>query len=67
MKIGLYFGTFNPIHVGHMVIANYMAEFTDLEQVWLVVTPHNPLKDKSSLLNDRHRYNLVQEARTHLL
>jgi len=62
MKIGLYFGTFNPIHVGHMVIANYMAEFTDLEQVWLVVTPHNPLKDKSSLLNDRHRYNLVQEA-----
>lgn len=62
MKIGLYFGTFNPIHVGHLVIANYMAEFTDLEQVWLVVTPHNPLKDKSSLLNDRHRYNLVQEA-----
>lgn len=62
MKIGLYFGTFNPIHVGHLVIANHMAEFTDLEQVWLVVTPHNPLKDKSSLLNDRHRFNLVQEA-----
>ncbi len=62
MKIGLYFGTFNPIHVGHLVIANYMAEFTDLDQVWLVVTPHNPLKDKSSLLNDRHRYALVQEA-----
>jgi nicotinate-nucleotide adenylyltransferase len=62
MKIGLYFGTFNPIHVGHLVIANYMADYTDLEQVWLVVTPHNPLKDKSSLLNDRHRYHLVQEG-----
>lgn len=62
MKIGLYFGTFNPIHVGHLVIANYMAEFTELDQVWLVVTPHNPLKDKSNLLNDRHRFALVQEA-----
>ncbi len=62
MKIGLYFGTFNPIHVGHLVIANYMAEFTELDQVWLVVTPHNPLKDKSTLLNDRHRFALVQEA-----
>jgi nicotinate-nucleotide adenylyltransferase len=62
MKIGLYFGTFNPIHVGHLVIANYMAEYTELEQIWLVVTPHNPLKDKSTLLNDRHRFNMVQEA-----
>lgn len=62
MKVGLYFGTFNPIHVGHLVIANYMAEFTELDQVWLVVTPHNPLKDKSTLLNDRSRYRLVQEA-----
>lgn len=62
MKIGLYFGTFNPIHVGHLVIANYMADFTDLQQVWLVVTPHNPLKDKSTLLADRKRYALVQEA-----
>ena len=62
MKIGLYFGTFNPIHVGHLVIANYMAEFTELDQVWLVVTPHNPLKDRSTLLNDRHRFALVQEA-----
>jgi nicotinate-nucleotide adenylyltransferase len=43
MKVGLYFGTFNPIHVGHLIIANYMAEFTDLDQVWLVVSPHNPL------------------------
>jgi nicotinate-nucleotide adenylyltransferase len=62
MKIGLYFGTFNPIHVGHLVIANYMVEFTELDQVWLVVSPHNPLKDKSTLLNDIHRLQLVREA-----
>lgn len=62
MNIGLYFGTFNPIHVGHLVIANYIADFTDLEQVWLVVTPHNPLKDKSTLLADHKRFALVQEA-----
>jgi len=62
MKIGLYFGTYNPIHVGHLVIANYMVDFTDLDQVWLVVSPHNPLKDKSSLLADYHRLMLVREA-----
>jgi nicotinate-nucleotide adenylyltransferase len=62
MNIGLYFGTFNPIHVGHLVIANYMAEFTDLDQVWLVVSPHNPLKEKSTLLADHHRLALVQVA-----
>jgi nicotinate-nucleotide adenylyltransferase len=62
MKIGLYFGTFNPIHVGHLVIANYMAEFTDLDKVWLVVSPHNPLKDKNTLLADFHRLALVREA-----
>ena len=62
MKIGLYFGTFNPIHVGHLVIANYMANSTDLDQVWLVVTPKNPLKKKSTLLADFHRLMLVKEA-----
>jgi nicotinate-nucleotide adenylyltransferase len=62
MKVGLYFGTFNPIHVGHLVIANFMAEYTDLDQVWLVVTPQNPLKDKSTLLADFHRLALVKVA-----
>jgi len=62
MKIGLYFGTFNPIHVGHLVIANYIAEQTVLDQVWFVVTPQNPLKNKSSLLKDSHRLAMVREA-----
>jgi nicotinate-nucleotide adenylyltransferase len=62
MKIGLYFGTFNPIHVGHLIIANHMAENADLDQVWLVVTPHNPLKKKSSLLEDYHRLQMVHLA-----
>lgn len=62
MKVGLFFGTFNPIHIGHMIIANHMAEFTDLDEVWFVVTPHNPFKKKSSLLADNHRYRLVLEA-----
>jgi nicotinate-nucleotide adenylyltransferase len=62
MKIGLFFGTFNPIHVGHLIIANHMAEFTDLEEVWFVVTPHNPFKVKSRLLADHHRFRLVSET-----
>lgn len=62
MKIGLYFGTFNPIHVGHLIIANHMAQHSDLDQVWLVVSPQNPLKDKATLLADHHRRILVEEA-----
>ena len=62
MHIGLFFGSFNPIHVGHMVLANYMASFTDLEQVWFVVSPHNPLKEKSSLLNQNQRLHMVNLA-----
>lgn len=62
MKIGLYFGTFNPIHVGHLIIANHMAEYSGLDQIWMVVTPHNPHKQKSSLLNDYHRLEMVHLA-----
>jgi nicotinate-nucleotide adenylyltransferase len=62
MKVGLYFGTFNPIHVGHLIIANHMAEYSDLDQIWMVVTPHNPLKKKSTLLDDHHRLQMVHLA-----
>lgn len=62
MHIGLFFGSFNPVHVGHMVLANYMASFTGLEQVWFVVSPHNPLKEKSSLLNQNQRLHMVNLA-----
>ena len=62
MKIGLYFGTFNPIHIGHLIIANHMAEYSDLDQIWMVVTPHNPLKKKSTLLDDYHRLQMVHLA-----
>ena len=61
-KIGLYFGTFNPIHVGHLTIANYMAEYSDLDEVWMVVTPHNPHKKKNSLLSNIHRLTMVRIA-----
>ncbi|MFT5752455.1 MAG: nicotinate-nucleotide adenylyltransferase [Flavobacteriales bacterium] len=62
MKIGLYFGTFNPIHIGHLAIANHMAEYSDLEKIWMVITPHNPFKKKSSLLDNHQRYQMVQRA-----
>ena len=62
MKIGLYFGTFNPIHIGHLIIANHMAEHSDLDQIWMVVTPHNPHKKKSTLLDDYHRLHMVHLA-----
>ena len=65
MKIGLYFGTFNPIHVGHMIIANHMAEFSELDQIWMVVTPHNPHKKKDTLLDDYKRLELVFLATEH--
>lgn len=61
-NIGLYFGTFNPIHVGHLAIANHMVEFSNLDEVWFVVTPHSPFKKKASLLDDNHRYQLAQVA-----
>jgi nicotinate-nucleotide adenylyltransferase len=62
MKIGLFFGSFNPVHCGHLIIAGYMAEFTDLDRVWFVVSPHNPLKEKSTLLADHHRFQMVQRS-----
>ncbi|WP_323787288.1 nicotinate (nicotinamide) nucleotide adenylyltransferase [Psychroserpens sp.] len=62
MKVGLYFGTFNPIHVGHLTIANHLAEYSDLDKIWFVVTPHSPFKKKSSLLDNRQRYEMVYRA-----
>ena len=61
-NVGLYFGTFNPIHIGHLTIANHLAEYSDLDEIWMVVTPHNPFKKKSSLLDNQHRYNMVYEV-----
>ncbi|MBV1887778.1 MAG: nicotinate-nucleotide adenylyltransferase, partial [Urechidicola sp.] len=62
MNIGLFFGSFNPIHVGHLIIANHLAEHSDLDQVWFVVTPHNPHKKKNTLLADNHRLAIVNIA-----
>lgn len=62
MHIGLYFGSFNPIHVGHLIIASYARHTTDLKQVWLVVSPQNPLKPSKTLLNEYHRLHLVNVA-----
>jgi len=61
-NIGLYFGTFNPIHIGHLIIANHMVENSDLDEIWMVVTPHNPFKKKSSLLDNHHRLEMVYMA-----
>lgn len=61
-KIGLFFGSFNPVHVGHMIIANFMVQHSDLDQIWMVVSPHNPHKDKKSLAKDHDRLHLVNLA-----
>src|SRR3546814_17968127 len=60
--IGLFFGSFNPIHTGHLIIANYMANYTELDEVWLMVTPHNPVKKKDSLINQYDRLEMVNLA-----
>ncbi|MDA3953647.1 MAG: nicotinate (nicotinamide) nucleotide adenylyltransferase [Bacteroidales bacterium] len=62
MNIGLYFGSFNPIHIGHLAIANYLVEYSDLDEIWLIVSPQNPLKKKSSLLNEFDRFEMVELA-----
>ncbi len=61
-KIGLFFGTFNPVHIGHMAIANYFVAYSDLDQLWFVVSPHNPLKNRNDLLADYHRLHLLELA-----
>lgn len=60
--IGLFFGSFNPIHVGHLIIASHMVDYTDMDELWFVISPHNPLKKKASLLEDHHRLALVRIA-----
>lgn len=62
MKVGLFFGSFNPIHIGHMIIANTMVEHGDLDQVWFVVSPQNPLKKRATLLHEFDRYDMVRLA-----
>ncbi len=62
MKVGLFFGSFNPIHIGHLAIANYMVEFTNLDELWFVITPQNPAKQKLTLLADSQRYYMVELA-----
>jgi nicotinate-nucleotide adenylyltransferase len=62
MKIGLFFGSFNPVHNGHLMLANYIVQTTDLNKVWFVVSPHNPLKDKKTLLGEYDRLNLINLA-----
>lgn len=62
MRIGLYFGSFNPVHQGHLIIASHVANYTHCQQIWLVITPQNPLKAQSSLLHESHRKHLVDLA-----
>lgn len=62
MKIGLFFGSFNPVHTGHLIIANHVANNTDLQQIWFVVTPQNPFKESSTLLNEYHRLHMIKSA-----
>ncbi|WP_455497464.1 nicotinate (nicotinamide) nucleotide adenylyltransferase [Coprobacter sp.] len=62
MKIGIFSGSFNPIHIGHLIIANYLCEFEGLDEIWFIVSPQNPLKSKDSLMNDIHRVVMVKEA-----
>ena len=62
MKIGLFFGSFNPIHIGHLIIANYIAHYTSIDQVWMIVSPHNPLKKKSDLVNMYDRLEMARLA-----
>lgn len=62
IKTGIYSGSFNPIHIGHLALANWLCEYTELDELWFLVTPHNPLKEKSDLMDDQLRLKLVQRA-----
>lgn len=65
MKIGIFSGSFNPIHVGHIILGNYIVEYTEIDEVWFLVTPHNPLKDETSLIDENQRLKMVQLATQH--
>ena len=62
MKVGLYFGSFNPVHIGHLAIANYFVEYTDIDQLWFIISPQNPFKKKQTLLPDYQRFELLYRA-----
>ncbi len=62
MRVGLFFGSFNPVHIGHLAIANYMVEYADIDKLWFVVSPQNPFKKRNTLLDEKHRYRLLLEA-----
>ena len=61
-KTGIYSGSFNPVHIGHLALANWLCEFTELDELWFLITPHNPLKEKEELMDDRLRYELVKKS-----